>query len=101
MGVHRWGTLLRRPTGAWRRCLQASVGAAPKVNLMSTNTSIGPDGKPGDNEDHGNADGCGNKTLGEKSTQQPPTGAGVQDESGVEASPGELDAGRGKLPKDC
>src|SRR5437870_5547913 len=31
---------------------------------MSTATSIGPDFDQGGNESHGNADGCGNKTLG-------------------------------------
>ncbi|HEX2544628.1 MAG TPA: hypothetical protein VHL79_07110 [Ramlibacter sp.] len=96
---------------------------------MSTNTSIGPEGMKGGNEDHGNADGLGNKTLGEHATQQPPTGAeGVLDQAGaqvpagvpgsrprpgvakgaeafpdgpnVESSPWELDAARGKLPKD-
>jgi hypothetical protein len=95
---------------------------------MSTDTSIGPDSDRGGNEDPGNADGCGNKTLGEHATQQPPTGADVVTEAGaqvpagvpgarprpgvakgaeaypdgpnVEASPWELDAARGKLPKD-
>jgi hypothetical protein len=95
---------------------------------MSTNTSIGPEGNRGGNEDHGNADGCGNKTLGDKSTEQPAAGADVLDEVGaqvpagvpgarqrpgiakgpqsypdgpnVEASPWELEAARGKLPKD-
>ena len=96
---------------------------------MNTDTSIGPEGMKGGNEDHGNADGRGNKTLGEHSTQQPPAGADtVLDETGaqvpagvpgarpregirkgpesypdgpnVEASPWELDAARGKLPKD-
>ena len=96
---------------------------------MSTNTSIGPEGDRGGNEDHGNADGCGNKTLGDKATQQAPAGADeVLDEAGaqvpagvagarprpgiakgpqsypdgpnVEASPWELDAARGKLPED-
>jgi hypothetical protein len=95
---------------------------------MSTNTSIGPDANRGGNEDHGNADGRGNKTLGDKAAQQPPAGADVLDETGVqvpagvpgarprpgvakgpesypdgpnvEASPWELDAARGKLPKD-
>jgi hypothetical protein len=43
---------------------------------MSTNTSIGPGAARGGNEDHGNADGCGNKTLGEHAvSQQPPAGA--------------------------
>ena len=39
---------------------------------MSTETSIGPEGGRGGNEDHGNADGCGNKTLGEHASGQPP-----------------------------
>lgn len=42
---------------------------------MSTDTSIGPGPESGGNEDHGNADGCGNKTLGDRSGQQPPAGA--------------------------
>lgn len=42
---------------------------------MSTNTSIGPDANRGGNDNPGNADGCGNKTLGDQATQQPPTGA--------------------------
>ena len=96
---------------------------------MSTNTSIGPDADRGGNDNPGNADGCGNKTLGDKATQQPPTGAdSVVDEAGaqvpagvrgarprpgvakgaqaypdgpnVETSPWELEAARGKLPKD-
>jgi len=96
---------------------------------MSTDTSIGPEGPRGGNENQGNADGCGNKTLGDKATQQPPAGAeGVLDEAGaqvpagvpgararhgvakgaeaypdgpnVESSPWELGAARGKLPKE-
>lgn len=95
---------------------------------MSTETSIGPEGQRGGNDDPGNADGCGNKTLGDKAAQQPPAGAGVVEEAGaqvpagvpgarprpgvakgaeaypdgpnVEASPWELEAARGKLPKD-
>lgn len=95
---------------------------------MSTETSIGPEGDRGGNENHGNADGCGNKTLGDKAKQQPPAGADVLDQAGaqvpagvpgararpgiskgpasypdgpnVEASPWELDAARGELPKD-
>ena len=93
---------------------------------MSTETSIGPDADRGGNENHGNADSCGNKTLGDKAPQEPPTGADFVDEVGaqvpsgvpggkprpgvkkgaesypdgpnVEASPWELDAARGKLP---
>lgn len=96
---------------------------------MSTNTSIGPEGMRGGNDDPGNADGCGNKTLGDKATQQPPAGADdVLDEAGaqvpagvpgarprpgvakgaesfpdgpnVESSPWELEAARGKAPKE-
>lgn len=95
---------------------------------MST-TSIGPEGMKGGNEDHGNADGLGNKTLGEHATQQPAAGAeDLLDEAGaqvpagvpgarprpgvakgpesypdgpnVETSPWELDAARGHPPKD-
>lgn len=95
---------------------------------MSTETSIGPEGGKGGNEDPGNADGCGNKTLGEHATQQPPAGSDVLEQASpqvpagvpgarprpgiargpqsypdgpnVEASPWELDAARGKLPRD-
>jgi len=96
---------------------------------MSTETSIGPDADRGGNENHGNADGCGNKTLGDKATQETPAGADdLLDEAGaqvpagvpgarprpgiakgpasypdgpnVEDSPWELEAARGKLPKD-
>ncbi|MCG2593624.1 hypothetical protein LZ009_12630 [Ramlibacter sp. XY19] len=45
---------------------------------MSTNTSIGPGPARGGNEDHGNADGCGNKTLGEHAVPQEPE-AGAAD----------------------
>jgi hypothetical protein len=94
---------------------------------MSTDTSIGPDGARGGNENRGNADGCGNKTLGDKVDQQAPAGAeDIVDQAGaqvpagvpgarprpgvakgaeaypdgpnVESSPWELDAARGKLP---
>jgi hypothetical protein len=96
---------------------------------MTTETSIGSGADRGGNEDHGNADGCGNKTLGDQATQEPPAGAeDVLDEAGaqvpagvpgarprpgiakgpqsypdgpnVEDSPWELEAARGKLPKD-
>jgi hypothetical protein len=95
---------------------------------MSNETSIGPPPDRGGNENQGNADGCGNKTLGDRVAQQPPAGAGVVGEAGaqvpagvpgarprsgvnkgaeaypdgpnVEASPWELEAARGKLPKD-
>ena len=55
---------------------------------MSTNTSIGPDPLKGGNEDHGNADGCGNKTLGDHAVpQQPPAGADVSRENAQEQAP--------------
>ena len=60
---------------------------------MSTNTSIGPDPLKGGNEDHGNADGCGNKTLGEHAVpQEPPAGAIVPKEPAPQA-PGKQSAG--------
>jgi hypothetical protein len=89
---------------------------------MSTDTSIGPGPGKGGNEDTGNADGLGNKTLGEHSMPEPEIGseaapdvpAGVKgakpnagiskgpasypDGPNVEASPWELDAARGKTP---
>jgi hypothetical protein len=93
---------------------------------MNSDTSIGPAPDRGGNEDHGNADGCGNKTLGEHATQQPPAAADVLEQAApempagvpgarprpgvaegpqsfpdgpnVEASPWELEAARGKLP---
>jgi hypothetical protein len=92
---------------------------------MSNNTSIGPD-KGAGNENPGNADGCGNKTLGDKAGEQAPAGATVVEQAApqvpagvpgarpnpgvsqgaksypdgpnVEASPWELDAARGKPP---
>lgn len=95
---------------------------------MSTNTSIGPDANRGGNDNPGNADGCGNKTLGTHATQETPTGADVvgqaapdvpagvpgsrarpgvakgadayPDGPNVEASPWELDAARGNPPKE-
>lgn len=93
---------------------------------MSTPTSIGPGPNRGGNEDTGNADGCGNKTLGEHAMPEPEAGndvagqaapelpAGVPgskpkpgvrkgpqaypDGPNVEASPWELDAARGHPP---
>ena len=95
---------------------------------MSNNTSIGPGPQRGGNEDHGNADGLGNKTLGEHAMPEPETGnelandvtatdlpAGVPgaqakpgiakgpqsypDGPNVENSPWELEAARGNPPK--
>ena len=63
---------------------------------MSTNTSIGPDAEGAGNEDHGHADGCGNKTLGVNAKQQGP--AGAQDV--VDQQDPERETPRGKLPGD-
>jgi hypothetical protein len=61
---------------------------------MSTNTSIGPATDRGGNDSPGNADGCGNKTLGEGADpQQPPEGAEV------ESAPRKPEAARGEQPK--
>lgn len=53
---------------------------------MST-TSIGPQPDQGGNESHGNADGMGNKTLGEQGTQEPPAGAGGDAEAATSREP--------------
>jgi hypothetical protein len=94
---------------------------------MSNNTSIGPGPNRGGNEDRGNADGRGNKTLGEHGMPEPETGNDVTDQAApdvpagvpgakanpgirkgpqsfpdgpnVENSPWEVDAARGKLPE--
>ena len=87
---------------------------------MATQTSIGPGSQRGGNEDHGNADGRGNKTLGEQGMPEPEAGmpempAGVPgtqprpgirkgpesfpDGPNVENSPWEPEAARGKLPE--
>jgi hypothetical protein len=55
---------------------------------MNTETSIGPEADRGGNQDHGNADGCGNKTLGEHATQQPPAGADAPEEEANTQVPG-------------
>jgi hypothetical protein len=39
--------------------------------MATTETSIGPGALRGGNEDAGNADGCGNKTLGEHGMPEP------------------------------
>lgn len=91
---------------------------------MSSNTSIGPGAQRGGNEDHGNADGRGNKTLGESGMPEPEVGNDVTDTGlpagvpgakakpgisrgpgsypdgpNVETSPWELEAARGNPPK--
>ena len=95
---------------------------------MNSETSIGPGPGRGGNEDPGNADGLGNKTLGEHAMPEPEAGsdigaagapdlpAGVPggpakpgirkgpqsypDGPNVESSPWELEAARGKTPKE-
>jgi hypothetical protein len=69
---------------------------------MSTNTSIGPDADRGSNDNSGNADGCGNKTLGSEATGRAPTGVEqvFPDGPNVAPSANELDAARGTLPKE-
>lgn len=42
---------------------------------MSTETSIGPGPRKGGNQDSGNADGRGNKTLGEHAMPEPELGS--------------------------
>jgi hypothetical protein len=81
--------------------------------MSSTNTSIGPAANQGGNDSPGNADGCGNKTLGANVDQQhqPPAGADLAKEAraakdaypdgpNVAPSAKELDAARGQLPKE-
>jgi hypothetical protein len=60
---------------------------------MSTNTSIGP-AESGGNEDHGNADGLGNKTLGDHAAQQPPAGSGLPEEAEAEVPADEATGGK-------
>ena len=58
---------------------------------MSTDTSIGPGPGRGGNDDPGNADGCGNKTLGDskQATQEAPKGAeDVLDQAGAQVPAG-------------
>jgi hypothetical protein len=58
---------------------------------MSTDTSIGPGPGRGGNDNPGNADGRGNKTLGDskQATQGPPTSAGdVLDQAGAQVPAG-------------
>jgi hypothetical protein len=72
---------------------------------MST-TSIGPGPSTGGNENHG-SDGCGNKTLGELSSQVPPSGKDLPeavdkafpDGPNVGPSPWEKEAAQGKKSK--
>jgi hypothetical protein len=86
--------------------------------MSNTTTSVGPGAERGGNEDHGNADGRGNKTLGEHSLPEPEIGNEVTDAAApqpgrdaakaadampdgpnVENSPWEVDAARGKPHK--
>ena len=54
---------------------------------MSTNTSIGPGAARGGNEDHGNADGCGNKTLGEHAVPEEPAAGAAEDKRTPQPAP--------------
>ena len=67
---------------------------------MST-TSIGPTPGTGGNESHGNADGQGNKTLGENVKQQPEAGNSLTDDAApdVPAPGGKAEPGIAKGPK--
>ena len=48
---------------------------------MNTATSIGPGPTKGGNQDQGNADGRGNKTLGERDMPEPEAGPDLAPES--------------------
>jgi hypothetical protein len=61
---------------------------------MATDTSIGPGPERGGNEDHGNADGRGNKTLGEHAMPEPE--AGLPESADDHLLPG---AGGGERPE--
>ena len=65
---------------------------------MGTTTSIGPGPDRGGNEDKGNADGLGNKTLGEHSMPEPEAGNESVQGAPEEASTRELDAARDNRP---
>ena len=86
--------------------------------MSNSYTSVGPGAERGGNEDHGNADGRGNKTLGEHGNPEPEIGNEVTDAAApdprrdggkaadampdgpnVEDSPWEVDAARGKPHK--
>jgi hypothetical protein len=56
---------------------------------MSTNTSIGPGAARGGNEDHGNADGRGNKTLGEHAVPEEPAAGADRDKQPAQPVSGE------------
>jgi hypothetical protein len=118
-----------RPTGSYKGALARLAPGADRAaqnRRMNTETSIGPGANRGGNDSPGNADGCGNKTLGERAPQQAPAGADIVEQGSpevpagvpgarprpgvkkgpeaypdgpnVEASPWELEAARGKLP---
>lgn len=130
VGGRGQGSALRAASYSGSRSPGKRGGALlPRVAGMSSSTSIGPEGRQGGNDSPGNADGCGNKTLGVGSDSQvPPAGAesvvgqaapdvpagvagakprpGVErgkdaypDGPNVESSPWELQAARGKPPK--
>lgn len=55
---------------------------------MSTQTSIGPGPELGGNQDQGNADGLGNKTLGEHDMPEPEAGKELAGEAAPELPAG-------------
>jgi hypothetical protein len=56
---------------------------------MASTTSIGPGPQHGGNQDEGNADGRGNKTLGEHSMPEPEAGSEpARDGDGKAGPPG-------------
>lgn len=69
---------------------------------MSTATSIGPGPQRGGNEDHGNADHMGNKTLGDHDMPEPEVGGGEFSEEAVPEPPGRapspIKPGAGPVP---
>ena len=67
---------------------------------MSTDTSIGPEGQKGGNENHGTVDGRVPKTLGEQTTQQPPAGADVVDPATAPGARPRPDADKGEESRD-
>ena len=62
---------------------------------MSTATSIGPGPQQGGNEDHGNADRMGNKTLGDHDMPEPEAGG----EFSEDAAPDQPGSAPGNQPK--
>jgi hypothetical protein len=63
--------------------------------MATSETSIGPGALRGGNEDPGNADGCGNKTLGEHGMPEPEVAGDAQGEgAGPPAAAGRRNTGK-------